>query len=147
MLASTGVKVQKNENSVLPLPDGALFLSRVSKSRLGVEEGDKLVQGFAPLAAKILNGTAIEFENHPDLVSLKEKIESAPAVVFSVGSRIEVNDLLDDIKKVCEMNLKTCFVCQDVPEAAKPAEFAPCIITSYDQTVNAMRAVCDVLKG
>ncbi|MBQ2433580.1 MAG: hypothetical protein II266_04055, partial [Clostridia bacterium] len=59
----------------------------------------------------------------------------------------EVNDLIDDIKAVCEMNPRTVFVCQDVPQAAHPASFAPCIITSYDQTVNAMRAVCDILKG
>lgn len=146
-LAASGVKVQKDENNVLPIPEGALFLSRVSKSRLGVEEGDRLVQGFAPLAAKLLNGTAYEFDDHPDLSNLKEKIESAPAVVFSVGSRVEVKDLLDDIKAICQMNSRTCFVCQDVPEAAAPAQFAPCIITSFDQTVNAMRAVCDVLKG
>lgn len=146
-LAAIGVKVQKNENDMFPLPSGALFLSRVSKARLGVEEGDKLVQGFAPFAARLLNGTAIEFDDHPDLVSLKEQIVSAPAVVFSVGSRIEVRDLMDDIKTVCALNPKACFVCQDVPEAARPVEFAPCIITSYDQTVNAMRAVCDILKG
>lgn len=147
MLAATGVKVQKNENDVLPLPSGALFLSRVSKARLGVEEGDKLVQGFAPLAARLLNGTAVEFDDHPDLTQLKEKIENAPAVVFSAASRIEVRDLTDDIKAVCEMNPKTVFVCQDVPEATQSVSFAPCIITSYDQTVNAMRAVCDILKG
>lgn len=146
-LAKMTVKVQKNDNDMLPLPAGSLFLERVSKARLGVEEGDKLVEGFAPMAARLLNGTAVEFTDRPDLSALKGRIENAPAVVFSVASRIEARDLLEEIKAVCEMNKNTCFVCLDVPEAAKIVDFAKCVITSYDQTVGAIRAVCDLLKG
>ncbi len=147
IIAKTTVKVQRDENMLLPLPSGALFLSRVSKARLGVEEGDKLVEGFAPMAARLLNGTYVEFEAHLNLEALKSQITSAPAIVFAVASRIELRDLLDDIKAVFSMNKNTCLVCQDVPEAAYPAAFIPCVITSYDQTVNAIRAVCDLLRG
>ncbi len=147
IIAKKTVKVQKDENSLLPLPSGALFLSRISKARLGVEEGDKLVEGFGPFAAKLLHGSAIEFEDHPDVPSLTDQIRSAPAIVFSVASRIELKDLLDDIKAIYAINSNTCFVCQDVPESAALASFVPTIITSYDQTINAMRAVCEVLKG
>jgi len=147
IIAKSTVKVQKDENHLLPLPSGALFFSRISKARLGVEEGDKLVEGFGPFAAKILNGTAIEFEDHPDIPSLTDQIRSAPAIVFSVASRIELKDLLDDVKAIYALNPNSCFICQDVPEAVAPASFIPTIITSYDQTINAMRAVCDVLKG
>lgn len=146
-LARMNVKVQKDEGGILPLPSGALFLGRVSKARLGVEEGDKLVEGFAPMAARLLNGYILEFENRPNLTALKERIASAPAVVFSVASRIELALLHEDLKAVCELNPRTCFVCLDIPAAAEPADFAPCIITGYDQTVNAIRAVCDLLKG
>lgn len=146
-LAKSAVTLLKDEGNRLPIPGGALFLSRKSKARLGVEEGDKLVEGFAPMAARILGGFACEFNDYPDFTAIKHQIETAPAVVFSVASRIEVKDLLEDIKTVCEINKNTVFVCQDVPEAAAPAFFAPTVIASYDQTVNSIRAVCDILKN
>ena len=59
----------------------------------------------------------------------------------------ELPELVEDIRAVCRLNPNTCYVCMDVPQAAKAADFVPCIITSYDYTVNAIRAVCDVLKG
>jgi beta-N-acetylhexosaminidase len=146
-LAKMTVKVQKNENSMLPLPEGALFLSRISRARLGVEEGDKLVDGFAPMAARLCRGTAIEFTDRPDLDTLEKQIKEAPAVVFSTAYRSELPELVEDIRGVCRLNPNTCYVCMDVPQAAKAADFVPCIITSYDYTVNAIRAVCDMLKG
>ncbi len=145
-LARMTVKLQKNENNMLPIPDNALFMSRVSKARLGVEEGDRLVEGFAPMAARLCQGTCEEFSDKPDLIKMRSQIESAPAVVFAAANRVELRNLLDDLKAICHMNPNTCFVSMDVPEAAKMADFAPCIITSYDQTVNAIRAVCEILK-
>ncbi|MBQ4156725.1 MAG: glycoside hydrolase family 3 protein [Clostridia bacterium] len=147
MLAASGVKVQKNERNLLPIPLGALFLSRKSRARLGVEEGDKLVDGFAPMAAKHLNGTSAEFDEKPDLDSLKEKIICAPFVVFACASRYELHNLTEDIKAVCALNPNTCLVCQDVPESVESIDFAPLVITSYDQTINAIRSVINVLKG
>lgn len=147
MLSKTYVKVLKDEIGILPIPEGALFLSRVSKARLGVEEGDRLVEGFAPMAARMLNGIAHEFLDHPDLASLEEMISQSPAVVFSAASRIECRDLKNDLEKILSLNPNCVFVCQDVPEASEICAFAPCIIASYDQTVNSIRAVCDILKG
>ncbi len=147
IISKSAVKVLKDDKNLLPIPENALFLSRISKARLGVEEGDKLVDGFAPMAARMLNGSAVEFSDRPDLSSLKERIISAPCVVFSAASRLEVRDLLEDLRSVCSLNPNTVFVCQDVPEAAQSALFASCVIASYDQTVHSIRAVCDLLKG
>lgn len=146
-LAEMCVEVQKDDAHMLPLPDGALFLSRVSRARLGVEEGDQLVAGFAPMAARICNGEAVEFADHPDLEALKDRISQAPAVVFAVANNRELTELMEDLRAVCQLNPKTCFVDLDIPEAADRVDFAPCVITSYDQTANAIRAVCKALRG
>lgn len=145
-LAAMGVKVQRDDAHMLPLPQGALYLSRISRARLGVEEGDRLVDGFAPMAARLCQGEAVEFAQRPDLNALENRIRNAPAVVFAAASRVEVRELLEDLRTICRLNPHTCFVCLDVPQAAQPADFAPCVITSYDQTANAIRAVCRVLK-
>lgn len=146
-LAEMCVEVKKDDAHMLPLPEGALFLSRISRARLGVEEGDHLVAGFAPMAARICGGDAIEFEDHPDLDALKDRIAQAPAVVFGVANNRELTELMDDLRTVCQLNPKTCFVDLDVPEAADRVDFAPCVITSYDQTASAIRAICKALKG
>jgi len=146
-LAEMCVDVRRDDAGMLPLPDGALFLSRISRARLGVEEGDQLVAGFAPMAARICGGEAVEFADHPDLDALKGRIESAPAVVFAVANYRELKELTDDLRAVCQMNPKTCFVDLDIPAAADLVDFAPCVITSYDQTASAIRAVCKALRG
>lgn len=146
-LSEIAVKVLKDDAGMLPLQPGALFMSRVSRARLGVEEGDKLVEGFAPMAARICGGESVEFDDRPDLDALREQIASAPAVVFGVANGMELKELLDDLKTVCQLNAKTCVACMDVPPRAAAADFAPCLIAGYDQTVNAIRAVCKALKG
>lgn len=147
-LAEMVVTVQRDEEKLLPLPQGALFLSRASRARLGVEEGDHLVDGFAPMAARLCKGVAVEFEQRPDLSILRERIERAPAVVFGVASHGEMIDCLEDLRVIRQWNPRLCLACLDVPAVAEPADFVPCLITSYDQTANAIRAVCRVLlKG
>ena len=146
-LAEMCVEVRRDDAHMLPLPDGALFLSRISRARLGVEEGDHLVAGFAPMAARICGGEAVEFADHPDLEALKDRIAKAPAVVFGVANNRELTELMDDLRAVCELNPKTCFVDLDIPAAADRVDFAPCVITSYDQTASAIRAVCKALRG
>lgn len=147
-LAEMSVTVQRDEEKLLPLPQGALFLSRASRARLGVEEGDHLVDGFAPMAARLCKGAAVEFEQRPDLSILRERIERAPAVVFGVASHGEMIDCLEDLRVIRQWNPRLCLACLDVPAVAEPADFVPCLITSYDQTANAIRAVCKVLlKG
>lgn len=146
-LAEMAVEIRRDETGMLPLPEGALFLSRISRARLGVEEGDHLVAGFAPMAARLCGGEAAEFADRPDLDALKERIEKAPAVVFAVANNAELNDLLEDIRTVCSLNANTCFVDLDVPAVADRVDFAPCVITSHDQTASAIRAVCRALKG
>lgn len=146
-LAEMAVKVERDDAHMLPLPKGALFLSRVSRARLGVEEGDHLVAGFAPMAARLTDGEAVEFADHPDLDALKEKIEKAPAVVFAFANSMERDALMEDMKKVCEMNAKTCIVCLDIPLMAEELTFAQTLITSHDQTVHAIRAICRSLQA
>ena len=57
------------------------------------------------------------------------------------------HELMDDLRAVCELNPRTCFVDLDVPAAADRVDFAPCVITSYDQTASAIRAICKALRG
>ncbi len=145
-LAGMAATVIRDETGLLPLPDGALFLSRTSKTRLGVEEGDQLIDGFAPMAARLCHGEAVEFEQRPDLKVLKDKLQSAAAVVLAVANGKEAQELLEDARSIAQLNSSFCFVALDMPEVARLAEFAPCVIAGYDQTVNAIRAVCKRLK-
>lgn len=146
-LAEMSVRILSDEGGLRPLPEGALFLSRVSRARLGVEEGDKLVDGFAPMAARLCRGEPVEFADRPDLSALRARISAAPAVVFAAASAKELSELIDDIRAVHALNPKLCFVCLDVPPVAEAVDFAPLILASYDQTVHAIRAVCAALRA
>ncbi|MDO5434842.1 MAG: glycoside hydrolase family 3 protein [Clostridia bacterium] len=144
-LTASAVKLARDTDHLLPLPEGALFLSRRSHARLGVEEGDILFDSFGPYAADALKGTAVEFDAQPDLSALESMIRTAPAVVFSVVNEKECLELLPALKAVYEMNPRLCFVCLDSPHILKHVPFAPCAVYSYDQTLHAVRAVCGLL--
>ena len=145
-LCRQAVQVRRDETGLLPIPQGALFLSRRSFSRLGVEEGDILFDSFAPLAASLLGGEAVEFDETLDVDALKDRIQAAPAVVFSVINEAECLRLLDSMKKVFLLNPNFCFVCLDSPHILAHVPFAPCAIYSYDQTIHAVRAVCERMQ-
>lgn len=146
-IAAASVKVQRDADGLLPLPEGALFMSRVSQARLGVEEGDHLVDGFVPMAARLTGGEAIEFDHLPDVEALWHRIAAAPAVVLAITGKAERDALMDTMRSICAIQPRCCIVCLDVPRTARPLSFASCLITAYDQTADAIRAVCKVLKG
>ena len=146
-LAEMGVKVLRDDINLLPIPEGALYMSRKARHRMGVAEGDKLATSFASMAARICGGEAVEFEDHPDLEALKEKIEKAPAVVVSADYGYEILNLKEDIRAICQLNPKTCYVNLSVPEDTRFYDFVPCVVSSFDSTTNAIREVCKVLKG
>ncbi len=146
-LSKMSVTVERDRKHLLPLPKNALFLSRVSHARLGVEEGDKLVDGFVPMAARLLDGEAIEYQILPDMEAIKDKITAAPAVVVGITSKTECMEMVETLQKIYAFNEKLCVVCMDAPYILKLVPFAPCAISSYDQTVNAIRAVCEALEN
>ena len=146
-LASMSVTVHRDTLHMLPLKAGALFLSGKSKARLGVEEGDRLVDGFASLAARLLNGTAIEFDGVPDLDAMKRAVIDAPAVVVGVTSKRECETLVPMMKEILSVNERLCVVCLDAPHVLSLVPFVPCAVSSYDQTATAIRAVCQALDS
>ena len=144
-LSRQAVRVERDRDRLLPLPKGTLFLSRRSSARLGVEEGDILFDSFAPLAASILDGEAVEFDDLPDMDALRERIMAAPAVVFSAVNEKECQDLKESMRKAAAWNPRFCFVCLDSPHLIREVPFAPCAVYSFDQTLHAVRAVCELL--
>lgn len=146
-LARQAVRVERDEIGLLPLQRGTLFLSRRAHARLGVEEGDILFDSFAPVAASLLDGQSVEFDDVPDLEALKDAIAAAPAVVVSAASEGECLQLLGSMKKVFLLNPRFCFVCLDSPHIIRHVPFAPCVLSSCDQTLHAVRAVCEKLVG
>ena len=144
-LARQAVQLARDREHLLPLPEGALFLSRRSFARLGVEEGDILFDSFAPYAARALRGEAVEFDTEPDVDALADKIRSAPAVVFSVTTETECRALKECIQRIYALNPRLCFVDLSVPYLTDLVDFAPCAIYSFDQTLHAVQAVCERL--
>lgn len=146
-LAKAASKVAKDDQHLLPLPEGALFMAQRSHARLGVEEGDILFDSFSCLAADRLHGKAIEFDETPDLEALAEEIAAAPAVVFSVSNEKECLQVLDSMRRVYELNPHFCFVCLSVPQLLPLVPFAPCALYCYDQSLPCAFAACALLKG
>ncbi len=144
-IAQQAARVSRDTAGLLPLPAGTLFLSRKSFARLGVEEGDQLFDSFAPLAAARTGGKAVEFDESPDLHALGAEIAAAPAVVFSVINEAECVRLLEDIRAVHRLNPRLCFVCLDSPHILRHVPFAPCAVYGCDQSIQSVRAVCDLL--
>ncbi len=145
-LSRQAVRVERDEIGLLPLPEGTLFLSRRAYARLGVEEGDHLFDSFAPAAASLLRGQAEEFDDVPDLEMLKARIANAPAVAVSAASERECLRLVDSMKKIFLLNPRFCFICLDSPHLIRHVPFAPCVVSSCDQTLHAVRAVCEKLQ-
>ena len=146
-LSRQTVRIARDSVHMLPLPEGTLFLSRRSFARLGVEEGDVLFDSFAPLAASLLGGNAVEFDVSPDLEALKPLIQRAPAVVFSVTSEDECLRLKASMQTICAWNPRFCMVCLDSPHILSHVPFVPCAVYSYDQTLHAVQSVCALLKN
>ena len=141
-LALQSVRVERDRDHILPLSEGTLFLSRKESARLGVEEGDQLYDSFAALAAPLLRGECIEFEQIPDVEALRERIEEAPSVVLSVTWEGECLRLLETMKEIMAINPRFCFVCLNAPHIIRHVPFVPCVIFSYDQSIHSVQAVC-----
>lgn len=146
-LSKMCVTVHRDTKHLLPIPPHALFLSRVSHARLGVEEGDKLTDGFAPMAAGLLDGEAFEYQSVPDIETMKDNIAFAPAIVVGITSKTECLEMLEALRKIYAINERLCVVCMDAPYILKLVPFVPCAVSSYDKTANAMRGICETLKG
>lgn len=146
-IADTAVTVAQDRAGLLPVPKGTLFLSRRSAARLGVEEGDRLVDGFAPLAARLLDGQALEFRQQPEVDAWAQQIQSAPAVIAGVANAAEYRELEADLRRIQTLNPRFGLVYLDAPIPEQPYAWASCVVLAYDQTVKAMRAACRRLQG
>ena len=146
-IADTAVSVVQDTAGVIPVPQGTLFLSRYSAARLGVEEGDHLVDGFAPLAARLLGGKALEFHQRPEVDAWAEQIREAPAVIVGVANGTEYRELEAELKRIQALNPRFGLVYQDAPIPDAPYAWAACVVLGYDQTIKTMRAACRRLQG
>ena len=50
------------------------------------------------------------------------------------------------MKKIFLLNPRFCFICLDSPHLIRHVPFAPCVVSSCDQTLHAVRAVCEKLQ-
>ena len=146
-LADRASHIMYSHPDSLPVPEGSLFLGRRSQARLGVEEGDRLFESFAELAASSLLGEAAEFDMFPDLPVLAPRIRNAPAVVFSVTNREEYQSLLPSLKEIRTLARKLIVVCLDVPQTVEELDSPDCVLVTYDQTIHSAHAAIRMLKG
>lgn len=146
-LAKSAVAVHRDEKHVLPLGEKALFVCEKPRSRFGVEEGDKLLKGFARMAAHQLNGSALEYVDEIQAKQVLEAAKDASAVVFGAASETALGGLLPVIHAVEQAGHPVALVCLNAPYLAKHAGGVPCVLSSYDQTLQAIDCVCEALQG
>ncbi len=146
-LAKAAVTVHQDREHLLPIGPNALFVCEKPRSRFGVEEGDKLLQGFARLAAGQLNGVALEYENQPDMERIRTLAQKAQAVVFGTASPAALEGLIPAVRAVQSAGKPVALVCLDAPYLARQAQEFPCVLSCYDQTPQAISCVCEVLCG
>lgn len=146
-LAQSAVTVHRDAEHLLPLPENALFVCEKPRSRFGVEEGDKLLKGFARLAARQLKGAALEYVDQPEEDAVRQAAREASAVMFGAASPLALKRLLPLMDSLRAEGRKVALVCLDAPYLAKQADHLPCVISCYDQTVQAIGCVCRTLAG
>ena len=146
-LAKSAVAVHRDEKHVLPLGEKTLFVCEKPRSRFGVEEGDKLLKGFARMAAHQLNGSALEYVDEIQAKQVLEAAKDASAVVFGAASETALDGLLPVIHAVEQAGHPVALVCLNAPYLAKHAGGVPCVLSSYDQTLQAIDCVCEALQG
>ena len=76
-LADTGIEVC-DPQGLLPLPEGSLFIARASGTGIGVTEGDRITESFAPLAARLLHGHSAMYHTVDELPALADACKAAP---------------------------------------------------------------------
>ncbi len=140
-LADTGIEVC-DPQGLLPLPEGSLFIARASGTGIGVTEGDRITESFAPLAARLLHGHSAMYHTVDELPALADACKAAPAVVFAFGLRAEGEEAAAAAAALARENKRFIAISLAEPDALTFYSFAAATISAWDRTEPAMRAVC-----
>lgn len=98
-------------------------------------------------AARQLKGAALEYVDQPEEDAVRQAAKEASAVVFGAASPLALKHLLPLMDSLRAEGRKVALVCLDAPYLAKQADHLPCVISCYDQTVQAIGCVCRTLAG